>query len=195
VKASRIFWSLVVSGAVVLGGAAWLSAHRLPAQDRPVATGEASSAELTARHSAPGARQQATETSRAADRSAIAAAARAATAAVPPATETARPNSAPAAADVSRPSEASIADTDGIEAPVRRARPKAAPRVNPVSGELMWSARDVIPADGGRPDEPLCGGKVCAAGQFCCGPPECGRCAYPMAGPRCPSVCPAQKSN
>ena len=48
---------------------------------------------------------------------------------------------------------------------------------------------------GGRPDEPLCGGKVCPAGQFCCGPPACGRCAYPMAGPRCPSVCSGQKSN
>jgi hypothetical protein len=115
------------------------------------------------------------------------------------------PRPAPSGADV-QPSVASLGagapgtadapalDADGVAAPRRGARAKDALRVNPTSGEQMWSARDVIP-DGGRPDEPLCGGKVCRPGQFCCGPPECGRCAYPMAGPRCPGVCPGQKSN
>jgi hypothetical protein len=45
-------------------------------------------------------------------------------------------------------------------------------------------------ADGGRADGSLCGGKTCAPDQFCCGPPECGRCTSRAAGPRCPNSCP-----
>ena len=72
--------------------------------------------------------------------------------------------------------------------------PHDAFRVNPTSGEQMWSAQDVIRA-GAEADQPLCGGQLCRAGQFCCGPPACGHCAYPMAGPRCPGTCPGQSGN
>jgi len=53
--------------------------------------------------------------------------------------------------------------------------------------DLRWTARgpDATSADGA-----LCGGKVCAANQFCCGPPECGHCASRLTGPRCPASCP-----
>ena len=36
---------------------------------------------------------------------------------------------------------------------------------------------------------PLCGGKVCAANEVCCGPAECGRCINRLTGPYCPSEC------
>jgi hypothetical protein len=51
--------------------------------------------------------------------------------------------------------------------------------------DLRWTARAADASDG-----VLCGGKVCAANQFCCGPPECGHCASRLTGPRCPSTCP-----
>jgi hypothetical protein len=195
VKASRIFWIFVVSGVVVLGGAAWLWARRLPAQDRPAASDESSPADPSIPGAAPGVRPRAPEAKRPSDPRPIAAGDQALAAAAPAARETPRPNGAPLMADTSKTSAAPAPEADEVDAPARRARSKEAPRVNPVSGELMWSARDVTPADGGRPDAPLCGGKACPAGQFCCGPPECGHCAYPMAGPHCPSVCPGQKSH
>jgi hypothetical protein len=37
----------------------------------------------------------------------------------------------------------------------------------------------------------LCGGKVCAADEDCCGPAECGRCIKKLTGPNCPSQCSA----
>ncbi|HXU64109.1 MAG TPA: hypothetical protein VN962_20560 [Polyangia bacterium] len=52
--------------------------------------------------------------------------------------------------------------------------------------DVRWTAR----ADASSKDGVLCGGKVCAANQFCCGPPECGRCASRLTGPRCPASCP-----
>jgi hypothetical protein len=36
---------------------------------------------------------------------------------------------------------------------------------------------------------PLCGGKVCADDEDCCGPAECGRCIKKLTGPNCPSQC------
>jgi hypothetical protein len=39
-------------------------------------------------------------------------------------------------------------------------------------------------ADGG-----LCNGQVCAADQFCCGPPACGYCARILQGPNCATTC------
>jgi hypothetical protein len=41
---------------------------------------------------------------------------------------------------------------------------------------------------------PSCGGKVCRADQFCCGPPECGHCAAVLSGRRCPATCPGADS-
>ena len=191
-KWSRLFWIVIVSGVIVLGGAAWLSARRLPAPGATAADQEERAAgERGAPLPRPGAREATPGAARASDTSAVGVTGSASPSPSPsgsepaPATEGTRPAGAAAL-------EAGEEGEPGAPAP--RPRPKDAPRVNPTSGELMWSARDVIP-DGGRPDEPLCGGKVCQPGQFCCGPPECGRCAYPMAGPRCPSVCPAQKSN
>ena len=75
----------------------------------------------------------------------------------------------------------------------RRAPARRPSRWNPTSGEQMWSARDVI-RDGGEADQPLCGGQLCRVGQFCCGPPACGRCAYPMAGPHCPGTCQVRRA-
>jgi hypothetical protein len=179
---------------VVIGGAAWLSAHWLSAPNGPAAAEEHAAAQLAAPRSALGTRRPGVDAARPKHTPAIAVG------------DPALPSSPPARAEVQPTIERRIQDgpgpagppalddDDGVAAAARRARPKDAPRVNPTSGELMWSARDVVP-DGGRPDEPPCGGKLCAPGQFCCGPPACGRCVYPMAGPRCPSVCPGQKSN
>ena len=190
VKWSRIFWIFVVSGVALFGSAAWLSARRLPASGAAAAEPEERAASDPGFPSSPsGAARAAPGAARPADTAAVGGTGTAAPSPSPseseaaPSAEGPRPAAALEAGEVGEPA-----------AQAQRARPKDAPRVNPTSGELMWSARDVIP-DGGRPDEPLCGGKVCQPGQFCCGPPECGRCAYPMAGPRCPSVCPAQKSN
>ncbi len=36
----------------------------------------------------------------------------------------------------------------------------------------------------------VCGGEICGAGEFCCGPPECGFCAGLLTGPLCPETCP-----
>lgn len=191
VKWSRLLWIFVLSGAVLIGGAAWVSAHWLSAPSERAAKKEHAAADLGAAR--PGARQVAPEAARPSDTPAVAAGDRTAPSPSPTGAE-GQSNVAPPAAAAPKPGDAPTFEADGIAAPRPSARPKDAPRVNPTSGELMWSARDVIP-DGGRPDEPLCGGKVCRPGQFCCGPPECGRCAYPMAGPRCPSVCPGQKSN
>ena len=57
----------------------------------------------------------------------------------------------------------------------------------------------VPPTDGAPSDttamdaaaSPLCGGKVCAADEDCCGPAECGRCIKKLTGPYCPSQCSA----
>ena len=58
------------------------------------------------------------------------------------------------------------------------------------SGEATWDVRSPPKGDGGAGEGSLCGGKVCRADQFCCGPPECGHCASRMTGPRCPTSCP-----
>jgi hypothetical protein len=184
VKWSRRFWIFILSGAVLIGGAGWLSAHWLSAPGMPAAKEQ---------HVAAGARQVAPEAARASDRPAVAAGDRAVPSPSPSGAE-GQPSIALPAAGAPRPTDAPALEAGGVAAPPPRARPKEALRVNQTSGEQMWSARDVIP-DGGRPDQPLCGGKLCAAGQFCCGPPACGRCAWPMAGPRCPGVCPEQKGN
>ena len=189
VKWSRLFWILVLSAAVLLAGAAWLSAHRLSAASMSPAKQAHAVADLGAARSGSGDRQVGAKPTptptQPSDTPAVVAGDQAVSGPSPSGTE-GQPSSAPQAAGAPRAGE-----TPAIEADVAVAPPRGAPRVNPTSGELMWSARDVIP-DGGRPDEPLCGGKACQPGQFCCGPPACGRCAYPMAGPRCPSVCPEQ---
>jgi hypothetical protein len=193
VKWSRLFWIFVLSGTVLIGGAAWLSAHWLSAPGVPAATEERVAADLESTRSRPGAGPAAPETARPSAAAAVGAADRA----VPSPSSSGADvqlSTAASAAGAHRPADAPAPEADEVAAPPRGARSKDAIRVNPTSGEQMWSARDVIP-DGGRPDQPLCGGKICTAGQFCCGPPECGRCAYPMAGPRCPGVCPGQKSN
>jgi hypothetical protein len=193
VKRSRLFWSFVLGGAVLFGGGAWLSAHRLSTSVLSAGEQERRSPHVDAARFPRSPRQAPSELTRLSD--APASAAGDTTGAAAPASGVAvQPTLAPSPVGAPTPAEASAVASDGVAAQARSARPKDAPRVNATSGELMWSARDVTP-DGGRPDEPLCGGKVCPAGQFCCGPPACGRCAYPMAGPRCPSVCPGQKSN
>jgi hypothetical protein len=53
-----------------------------------------------------------------------------------------------------------------------------------------WTVRPPTKSDGGPEDNSLCGGNVCRADQFCCGPPECGHCASRLTGPRCPTSCP-----
>ena len=193
-KWSRLFWIFVVSAAVSIGGATWLSARWRSTPNVPAAMEARAAAALGSTRSRPGAWQVAPEGARPSDPPAVAAGDRAAPSPSSSGADV-QPSSAPPAAGAARPTNAPAAlEADGFAAPPRGPRAKDAPRVNPTSGEQMWSARDVIP-DGGRPDEPLCGGKVCRPGQFCCGPPECGRCAYPMAGPRCPGVCPGQKTN
>jgi hypothetical protein len=42
---------------------------------------------------------------------------------------------------------------------------------------------------GGTGTGALCGGKVCASDEVCCGPPDCGHCINPLTGPNCPQVC------
>jgi hypothetical protein len=193
VKWSRLFWIFVLSGVVLIGGAAWLSAHWLSAPGLPAAKEERVADVLGSTRGRPGARPVAPEAARLSDAPAVAAGDPAAPSPSPSGAE-GPPDLALAAAGAPRPADAPAFEADAVAAPPRGARSKDAIRVNPTSGEQMWSARDVIP-DGGRPDQPLCGGKMCTAGQFCCGPPACGRCAYPMAGPRCPGVCPEQESN
>jgi len=193
VKWSRLFWIFVLSGAVLIGGAAWLSAHWLPAPGVPAPKDERVAADLGSPRARPGAGPVAPEAARPSDTPAVAAGAPAAPSPSPSGAE-GQPSLAAPAVGAPRPADAPALEAGGVAAPSPGTRPKDALRVNPTSGEQMWSARDVIP-DGGRPDQPLCGGKLCAAGQFCCGPPACGRCAYPMAGPRCPGVCPEQKGN
>jgi len=178
---------------VLIGGAAWLSAHWLSTPGVPAAKDERVATALGLTRARPGARPVAVEAARPSDTPPVAAGDPAAPSASPSGAE-GPPSVALPAAGAPTPADAPALEASGGAAPPSRARPKDAMRVNPTSGEQMWSARDVIP-DGGRPDQPLCGGKLCAAGQFCCGPPACGRCAYPMAGPRCPGVCPEQKSN
>jgi len=193
VKWSRLFWIFVLSGAVLIGGAAWLSTQWLSAPGVPAAKQERVAADLSSTRARPGARPVAPEAARPSDTPAVAAGDPAAPSLSPSGAE-GQPGIAPPAAGAHRPADAPALEADEVAAPPRGARSKDAIRVNPTSGEQMWSARDVIP-DGGRPDQPLCGGKMCTAGQFCCGPPACGRCAYPMAGPRCPGVCPEPKGN
>lgn len=43
---------------------------------------------------------------------------------------------------------------------------------------------------GGATEVTLCNGNVCGSDQFCCGPSECGFCAYTLQGPNCPTACP-----
>ncbi|HXU64280.1 MAG TPA: hypothetical protein VN962_21415 [Polyangia bacterium] len=65
----------------------------------------------------------------------------------------------------------------------------AAPNSGDQAGETRWLV-NAPHADAKAEGSVLCGGEVCAAGQFCCGPPECGHCANRLTGPRCPAVCP-----
>jgi hypothetical protein len=56
--------------------------------------------------------------------------------------------------------------------------------------EITWAVKPPSNSDGSSGSDSLCGGKVCRADQFCCGPSECGHCASRMTGPRCPTSCP-----
>ena len=42
---------------------------------------------------------------------------------------------------------------------------------------------------GAGSDGGLCNGQICAADQFCCGPPACGYCARILQGPNCATTC------
>jgi hypothetical protein len=77
-----------------------------------------------------------------------------------------------------------------INAAAQAGRPAAepAPAARADRGDITWSVRARADQDGASGE--LCGGKVCKADQFCCGPPECGTCANRMSGPRCPNSCP-----
>ena len=55
--------------------------------------------------------------------------------------------------------------------------------------EINWAVKPSPNSDASPGSQSLCGGKVCRADQFCCGPPECGHCASRMTGPRCPATC------
>ena len=66
----------------------------------------------------------------------------------------------------------------------------AAPHDGDKNGETRWLVNAPPGADARAEGSVLCGGDVCAAGQFCCGPPACGHCANRLTGPRCPAVCP-----
>jgi len=78
------------------------------------------------------------------------------------------------------------AEPPAKETPPPPAEPAPAADSERPAPDVRWSAR----ADASSKDGVLCGGKVCAANQFCCGPPECGRCASRLTGPRCPASCP-----
>ena len=73
VKWSRLFWIFVLSGAVLIGGAAWLSAHWLSAPGVPAAKEERVAADLGSTRARPGARPVAPEAARPSDTPAVAA--------------------------------------------------------------------------------------------------------------------------
>src|SRR4051812_10763968 len=92
--------------------------------------------------------------------------------------------SPPEARDVgdagSTPANANPADLDAPPPVPRRSKP----------AEITWTVKSPPNNDGSSGNDSPCGGKVCRADQFCCGPPECGHCASRMTGPRCPASCP-----
>lgn len=90
-----------------------------------------------------------------------------------------------AAAEPGARNQASPPSTDAAEHQSESAAPKDGDR----TGETRWLV-NAPHADAKAEGSVLCGGEVCAAGQFCCGPPECGHCANRLTGPRCPAVCP-----
>jgi hypothetical protein len=80
----------------------------------------------------------------------------------------------------------------GAPEPPSTAVPQAAPPAGRARhGEITWSVQSTGSQDGGaEKNGSLCGGKVCRATEFCCGPAECGHCANRQSGPRCPDRCP-----
>ncbi len=88
----------------------------------------------------------------------------------------ARAAAEPPAPDVNPPPAAAPANAEADEAD------KPAP-------DMRWTVSARGP-DATANDRSPCGGKICAADQFCCGPPACGHCANRLTGPRCPSTCP-----
>jgi hypothetical protein len=87
-----------------------------------------------------------------------------------------------AAAEPAPPREPAPVSTDAAQGEPERAARK--------NGEVRWRVNAPPSADARAEGTALCGGEVCAAGQFCCGPPECGHCANRLTGPRCPATCP-----
>jgi hypothetical protein len=186
---------LVLSGAVLVGGAALLSEHRLSATRVRAATDEPAAVDRGSGPSSLGPRPGEPRAAHVHESPPVAASDRPQSSTPLPGAD-GQPGSSLRAGVAPTPTvaEAQAIEADNVAAPKPAAHPHDAPRVNPTSGEQMWSPRDVI-RDGGEADQPLCGGQLCRVGQFCCGPPACGRCAYPMAGPHCPGTCPGQKSN
>ena len=185
---------LILSGAVLAGTVALLSAHRLSDPRVRAATEEAAALDRGATPLSRGPRPRAPRATHADDSPSASAGERAPSSAALPAAG-GQPGGPSSAADTpATPAEAQAVEGDDVAAAKPAPRAPDAVRINPTSGEQMWSARDVV-RDGGEADQPLCGGQRCRAGQFCCGPPACGHCAYPMAGPHCPGTCPGQKSN
>jgi len=186
---------LVLSSAALAGGAALFSVHRASAPRARAATEEAPAVDR-AEPSPLGSRPGAPRPAHLPGSGPATADSRPQSSASLPGADVEPGSSAPAGdapAPTPTAAEAQAVEADDVAAPKPATRHDAI-RVNPTSGEQMWSARDVI-RDGGEADQPLCGGQLCRVGQFCCGPPACGRCAYPMAGPHCPGTCPGQKSN
>jgi hypothetical protein len=186
---------LVLSSAVLAGGAALFLVHRASEPRARAATEEPPAADRAATSSL-GPRPGAPRPAHLRESGPATADSRPQSSASLPGADLQSGNSAPAG-DAPPPTptaaKAQAVEADDVAAPKPAARHDAI-RVNPTSGEQMWSAQDVI-RDGGEANQPLCGGQLCRVGQFCCGPPACGRCAYPMAGPRCPGTCPGEKSN
>ncbi len=98
-------------------------------------------------------------------------------------------NAARAVAAMARAAAEPPAQDVNSPAPAARPAEPAAAGADRPAPDLRWTVNARRP-DATPNDRVPCGGKLCAADQFCCGPPECGHCASRMTGPRCPSTCP-----
>ena len=189
-KPPRVFWIIAIAGAVLTGEVAWFSARSQPRAHPSVTTGGRTPGERGSGESEEPAHRLTRDFGSSGE---------------PPPVVASRvgddqgtPSAGPLAAgddesgrNVATDGTARPADTDEtvtLEAPPSAARPTGQTTAVSASGEMRWSAKEAL-ADAGASASVVCGGKVCRPGQFCCGPAACGRCAYPLAGPRCPSTC------
>ena len=193
VKWSRLFWIFVLSGAVLIGGAAWLSAQLAVGARRAGSEGSARGGRSRL-HALPGPAPGRWRPRRRGPRTRRAVAA--GNPAVPspsPSGADVQPSIAPPAAGAPEPADAPALEAGEVAAPPRAARSKDALRVNPTSGEHDVERAGRHSRRGPSRRAPLRRERCARPGSSAAARPRAAAAHYPMAGAALPGRLPGTK--